>query len=250
MSDRDTWRPQWADVAVSLALLSRLPVRVDVSWAEARGAHQCWAYSVAGLILGTISAAAAWLGMAAQLPVLAIGFLIVATTAFVTGAMHYDGLADSLDGLWGGWTPAQRLEIMKDSHIGVYGIVGLVSFLGLQAALYGRLTNQDIWPVIGIMAMSRAVMVPVMAWLPNARASGLSAQVGRPTRSTATLAILIGVIVALITGAWPAVFGAALAAWAVGAIAKQKIGGQTGDILGATQQVAEASALICVIALT
>ena len=119
MSDRDTWRPQWADVAVSLALLSRLPVRVDASWAEARGAHQCWAYSVAGLILGTISAAAAWLGMAAQLPVLAIGFLIVATTAFVTGAMHYDGLADSLDGLWGGWTPAQRLEIMKDSHIGV-----------------------------------------------------------------------------------------------------------------------------------
>ena len=250
MSDRDTWRPQWADVAVSVALLSRLPVRVDVSWAKARGAHQCWAYSVAGLILGTISAAAAWLGMAAQLPVLAIGFLIVATTAFVTGAMHYDGLADSLDGLWGGWTPAQRLEIMKDSHIGVYGVVGLVSFLGLQAALYGQLTNQDIWPVIGVMAMSRAVMVPVMAWLPNARASGLSAQVGRPTRSTATLAILIGVIVALITGAWPAVFGAALAAWAVGAIAKQKIGGQTGDILGATQQVAEVSALICVIALT
>ena len=151
--------------------------------------------------------------MAAQLPVLAIGFLIVATTAFVTGAMHYDGLADSLDGLWGGWTPAQRLEIMKDSHIGVYGVVGLVSFLGLQAALYGQLTNQDIWPIIGIMAMSRAVMVPVMTWLPNARASGLSAQVGRPTRSTATLAILIGAIVALITGAWPAVFGAALAAW-------------------------------------
>ena len=55
MSDRDTWRPQWADVAASVALLSRLPVRVDVSWAKARGAHQCWAYGVAGLILGTIS---------------------------------------------------------------------------------------------------------------------------------------------------------------------------------------------------
>lgn len=250
MPDRDTWHPQWADVAASLGLLSRLPVRVDISWAEARGAHQCWAYGVAGLILGAIGATAAWLGITAQLPALAIGFIIVATTAFVTGAMHYDGLADSLDGLWGGWTPARRLEIMKDSHIGVYGVVGLVSLLGLQAALYGQLASQDLWPIVGIMAMSRAVMVPVMTWLPNARTSGLSAQVGRPTRPTAVLAVTFGIFIAVLSGAWPAVFGAAVAAWAVGAIAMRKISGQTGDILGATQQIAEVSGLLCVIALT
>ena len=250
MSNRDTWHPQWADVLTSVALLSRLPVRIDVSRATARGSRQCWAYGVVGLILGAIASSVAWVGITLQLPPLTIGFIIIATTAFVTGAMHYDGMADCLDGLWGGWTPAQRLDIMKDSHIGVYGAVGLVCLLGLQASLYEQLISQSIWPIIGIMAISRAVMVPVMTWLPNSRTSGLSAQVGRPSVSTAVLALGVGSVVALLTGAWPAILGAALAAFAVAAIAKRKIGGQTGDVLGAAQQLAEVVALICVLTIT
>jgi adenosylcobinamide-GDP ribazoletransferase len=100
MSDSDTWHPQWADVPASIGLLSRLPVRIDAAWAEARGANQSWAYALAGVIVGAITILVASLGMALHLPELAIGFIIIATTAHITGAIHYDGLADSLDGLW------------------------------------------------------------------------------------------------------------------------------------------------------
>jgi adenosylcobinamide-GDP ribazoletransferase len=182
------------------------------------------------------------------LPSLAIGLLVVGTTAWVTGAMHYDGLADSLDGLWGGWSPKQRLDIMKDSHIGVYGVVGLTCILGLQATLYGQLAAQSLWPILGVMALSRAMMVPLMTALPNARGTGLSASVGRPAPQTASLALALGAAVAALSGAWPALIGAPLGAWAVAAIAKRKIGGQTGDILGACQQCAETCALICLVA--
>ena len=98
--------------------------------------------------------------------------------------------------------------------------------------------------------MSRAAMVPVMTWMANAKISGLSAQVGRPSVPTAVLALTVGATVAVLSGAWPAVFGSVIAALAVGAIAKHKIGGQTGDILGATQQMAEVCALVFVIAMT
>ena len=249
MSNSDTWQPQWADILASIGLLSRLPVRIDANWVETRGANQCWAYALAGVLVGAITILVASLSMMLHLPDLAIGFIIVATTAYVTGAIHYDGLADSLDGLWGGWTQAQRLDIMKDSHIGVYGVIGVVCLVGLQATLYGHIVTETIWPVLGVMAMSRAVMVPVMTWLKNAKTSGLSAQVGRPSVATAILALIVGTCVALLSGAWPAIFGSIIAALAVGKIAKHKIGGQTGDILGAIQQLAEVCSLIFVIAL-
>jgi len=92
------------------------------------------------------------------------------------------------------------------------------------------------------------MMVPLMTALPNARGKGLSASVGRPAPQTASLALALGAAVAALSGAWPALIGAPLGAWVVAAIAKRKIGGQTGDILGACQQCAETCALICLVA--
>jgi hypothetical protein len=145
MSNSDTWIPKMGDIPAAIGLLSRLPMRVDMHKAQARGAHPCWAYGLAGGLLGALAALAAWAGLMLGLPSLAIGLSVVGTTAWLTGALHYDGLADSLDGLWGGWNPQQRLDIMKDSHIGVYGVVGLICVLGLQAALYGQLAAQSLW---------------------------------------------------------------------------------------------------------
>ena len=250
MSNNDTWRPQWADIPAAIGLLSRIPVRVDEAWAKERGPQQCWAFGLVGLVLGLVSSICAWIGLALDLNPLAVGILIVASVTFVSGAMHQDGLADTLDGFWGGWTRMQRLEIMKDSHIGAYGVLGLVIVVGLQAALYGQLIQKTILPIIGIMVMSRAVMVPVMAILPNARGSGLSSQIGRPKIVTAWLAMGLGSILAIVTGAWAAILGASIAAIIVALIANQKIKGQTGDILGATQQTAELTSLLFVVALS
>ena len=226
-----------------------MPVRVETQQAQARGAHPSWAYGLAGALLGALAALAAWAGLVLGLPSLAIGLLVVGTTAWVTGAMHYDGLADSLDGLWGGWSPKQRLDIMKDSHIGVYGVVGLTCILGLQAALYGQLAAQSLWPILGVMALSRAMMVPLMTALPNAPRDGIIRQRWPPRPANCQPSPC----------AWGGGCGlerrlACLdrgASWRLGRrciVAKRKIGGQTGDILGACQQCAETCALICLVA--
>lgn len=249
MSNHDNWIPEWSDLKIAISLLSRIPLRNETQHLISRGPNHLWAFPIVGILIGFICCCLGWIGLLLQLNSFAIGFLIVTAAAITTGAMHYDGLADTLDGLWGGWSAPQRLEIMKDSHIGVYGVIGLVISTGLQAALYGQIIQQSIWPIIGIMTISRAVMVPVMGFLENSRSSGLSSQVGKPKLQTIILAMTLGITIALLTGAWAAIGGAILAACAIGKIAKNKIGGQTGDILGATQQLSEVAALICIAAL-
>ena len=136
MSNNDNWTPEWSDVKIALGLLSRIPVGNQSEKLKSRGPNQLWAFPVVGVLLGILACCIAQLGIFLNLNNLAIGFLIVASSAITTGAMHFDGLADTLDGIWGGWSISQRLAIMKDSHIGVYGVVGLIVSVGLQAALY------------------------------------------------------------------------------------------------------------------
>ena len=249
MSNHDNWIPEWSDLKIAISLLSRIPLGNETQHLTSRGPNHLWAFPIVEILIGIICCCLGWIGLLLQLNNFATGFLIVMAAAITTGAMHYDGLADTLDGLWGGWSAPQRLEIMKDSHIGVYGVIGLVISTGLQAALYGQIIQQSIWPIIGIMTISRAVMVPVMGFLENSRSSGLSSEVGKPKLQTIILAMTLGITIAFLSGAWAAIGGSILAAWAVSKIAKNKIGGQTGDILGATQQLSEVSALICVTAL-
>ncbi|MCL4143386.1 UNVERIFIED_CONTAM: hypothetical protein GTU68_038383, partial [Idotea baltica] len=166
--------------------------------------------------------------------------LTLATLIITTGAMHEDGLADSADGLWGGWTPARRLEIMKDSNIGAYGVIALILSLGLRwQALTLLIVVDALAPALIVTAVvSRAAMVPVMTYLPNARTTGLSHTVGKPTSKTALIACGLAAIIALIFlgfGALWLYFAAVLTTVTCAAIARAKIKGQTGDILGATQ---------------
>jgi len=236
------------DVPAALGLLTRLPVRIDIDRATARGAAAAWAFPLAGVVVAGITALigafALWVGT----PVMIVAGLILAVQIVVTGAMHEDGLADSADGLWGGWEIARRLEIMKDSAIGTYGVLALgVSLLLRWAALVAILSAGFLWaPLIVVATVSRAPMVAMMAALPNARAGGLSQSVGRPSGATAALAGLIALAVAVVFLPWSAfavLLVVALAGIACAVIAMAKINGQTGDILGATQQICEIAAL-------
>lgn len=246
--------PQFHDIPAALGLLSRLPVKVDTDRATTRGARAAWAYPVAGLVFaliaGLVAQIALWLGLPAPLVAgLALGSLII-----ITGAMHEDGLADAADGLWGGWDVARRLEIMKDSHIGVYGVIAVALGIGLRwQALTIVIEAGALWPaLIATAAISRAVMVPLMAHLPHARASGLSHSVGRPSSQTAFSALGFAAVIALTFWHFAALWliaVALLAALSCAAIAKSKINGQTGDILGATQQITEIALLLTLAAL-
>jgi len=236
------------DVPVALGLLTRLPVTIDPERAARRGAAAAWAYPLAGAAVGavaaTLGAVATWL----SLPPVLVAAVMVASLIVVTGAMHEDGLADSADGLWGGWDKARRLEIMKDSRIGAYGVIALVIVLVARWAAIAAVLQNQAGPVflVGIAALSRAPMVAMMAWIPSARGGGLSASVGTPTSAAVWLAMGVALAIALaslgLSGIWAMAWALAAAA-AVAFIARAKIGGQTGDILGASQQLAELAAL-------
>lgn len=247
--------PVWLhDIAAALGLLTRLPVAIDTDLAMKRSAAATWAYPVVGILLGGLSLLIFVIAVMIGLPSLIAVIFIIGFNVIVTGAMHQDGLADSADGLWGGWTVERRLEIMKDSHIGVYGVCAVVLFLLLYVATLSTVAFHPLLAVglIGGAALSRAMIVVVMSTLPNARGGGLSQSVGRPPMQSMWGAVGIGcgvtVVLGLLIGqVWAAVLiicvGAA-ATFACGAIAKRKIKGQTGDILGATQQVSEVAMLI------
>lgn len=245
MPDRDTPLVQLGDIATAVALLTRLPISVP---ARQRGAAAAWAYPLAGLAVGLVAALtgtlAAWLGLSAAL---AAG-LVLLSMIVATGALHEDGLADTADGLWGGWTAQKRLEIMKDSRIGTYGVIALVLSLGLRWAALAALATQGGLggAVLAAAALSRAPMLFVMHALPSARDGGLSASVGRPGRGSVILGLGIAAILGgVLTGTriFPLLLLLSLTTFAIAAIAKAKIGGQTGDILGATQQISEIAIL-------
>ncbi|WP_145103346.1 adenosylcobinamide-GDP ribazoletransferase [Cereibacter sediminicola] len=247
---KDRLSQRWADVLLALALLTRLPLRARSL--PDRGASAAWAWPLAGVAVGGLSALVAALSLAAGLPATVAAALALAAQALVTGAMHEDGLADTADGLWGGWTRERRLEIMKDSRTGSYGVaalmlVGLVRWSALAAAL-----ESGSAVLVAAAVLSRVPMVVLMAWLPNARGAGLSQSLGRPDRRQARLAVLVALAVALlVSGPAALILGlaAASAALALGLVARAKIGGQTGDILGASQQLSEAAVFVAAAAL-
>jgi len=250
MRKNDALPRYFDELRAALSLLSRLPLPQGPH----RGAAAAWTYPLAGAIIGAIAGliglVALWWGLPTALAALAA----LAAQVIITGAMHEDGLADTVDGLWGGWTRARRLEIMKDSHIGAFGVIALIlSLTARWAALWLLFQMGGGWAwaaIITAAAVSRAVMPAVMCALPPARAAGLSHATGRPSTGTCAVAAGLAALIALVLVGW-SVFGvviwAALTTVAVALIAKNKIGGQTGDILGGAQQMAEIAVLLSII---
>ena len=255
MSKRDKedgWHDfQLRDVHLAFALLTRLPLpALDFDPASMRpAAHGAWAYPLVGLGVAGITLAVAFgLSILGAVPAVAAGGAVLAGV-LATGAMHEDGLADCADGFWGGWTVERRLEIMKDSQIGTYGVLALLLIVGLRWALLTQLLSIGALAgaVVAAAMTSRAVMVWVMHSLPAARAGGLSRQTGRPPGAAVVAALaLAAAVTALSTG--HAIFLVAalggLAGLGMMQLARAKIGGQTGDVLGGTQQIIDVLVLL------
>jgi adenosylcobinamide-GDP ribazoletransferase len=235
-------------VAEALMLLSRLPVPVRLT--VPRGARAAWAWPLAGALVAALAALAGIGALAVGLPQGVAAGLALAAGVLLTGALHEDGLADTADGLWGGSTRDRRLEILRDSRIGTYGVVALVLGLGLRWQVLAVLVA-DPWALAAAMvaaaALSRAAMAGVARALPPARPDGLSVATGRPPPGAVVLGGGIALALGLgLTGPAGAVaaLAAALAAALVAGLARARIGGQTGDILGASQQLAEIAVLL------
>ena len=240
MHRADTPLMLWSDLRGAFGLLTRLPLG-----GPGQGAAGGWAWPVAGAVVGALAALAGWAAFAAGLPVGWAAALCLAVQAMATGGLHEDGLADSFDGLTGGRDPAHRLEIMRDSRIGSFGALALMLVtLARWSALVVLVPVAPV-AVVAVAALSRAGMPALMAALPAAREGGLSRAMGRPTPLQAALAVAVGVALAAPVG-WPALGLVPMlgAVWlALGLWARARIGGQSGDILGAGQQLTEAVAL-------
>lgn len=235
------------EILLALLLLTRIPVPVLPDSTLTRGARAVWAYPVIGLLVGGMAAAIGSAVHSMGLPAVLAAGVVLGAQIILTGGLHEDGLADVADGFWGGADTAQRLEIMKDSRIGTYGMLAIMIVTGLRWGAYATLLPFGIGPLVVAAVLSRSTMPLVMAALPPARVDGLSRSIGQPASGRVLGAVVIALVLAgLIIGA-PAA-GAVIIACAGTAgfilLARAKIGGQTGDVLGAAQQISEVLILL------
>ncbi|MGI9368963.1 MAG: adenosylcobinamide-GDP ribazoletransferase [Ruegeria sp.] len=253
MTKNDTGHFSIWDIPVALVLLTRLPMPQLPETVFARQASATWAFPLVGLAVGALSVAVGWIGLIINLPTLVCAILMVITLIISTGAMHEDGLADTFDGLWGGTTPERRLKIMKDSHIGTYGVLALgLSQLLRIGSISDLLTLNLLHGVVAAAIFSRSLMPFIMKWLPNARGTGLSHQVGKPQIVPVSVGLGLAfslILILLGTNALIPAMVACFTAAIVAVISRSKICGQTGDILGSVQQVSEISFLLALTAL-
>lgn len=234
------------DVLLCLGFFTRIPAGGPT---DRRLADAIWAVPVVGILVGISGAfaffAATWL----NLPATIAAALALAAIMLVTGCLHEDGLADVADGFGGGATRERKLEIMKDSRIGTFGVLALVlTVLVRWSALVALSASVSVWLVlIAANAGSRGAIPALMTALPPARATGLSAGAGAVSFNTSLAAAAIGFVGLLLLGPLTAlVAAAALVAWflILKALSQRQIDGQTGDVLGTLQQGGEIVVLL------
>lgn len=250
------------DIAATLRFYSRLPVPGGDAEAHAAPSLDRIAYAIplAGVVIGLVGGIVLLGAVALKLPPFLAATLAVAALAFATGCFHEDGLADTADGLGGGRDRAHKLTIMRDSRIGTYGAATLMLALLLRVGAIEALVAaagplRAALTIVAAAAISRAAGVLLLLALPPARMDGASAAFGRPSPDAAlSCALVAALVVAVILvpsfgvgAAFAGLIGPAAALLLMMRLAGGLIGGQTGDVAGATQQVAEIVFLIGVL---
>lgn len=252
----------WRETLIVAAFLTRLPVfrherreadeedADEVIVPEGDLATASRTFPLVGFAVGLLGAAvlvlAKWIGLG---PFLAAVFAIAAVI-IVTGGLHEDGLADTAEGFIAGRDPEAKLAIMRDTRMGGLAVLALVFSVLLRVGALASIagTFAAAAALIAAATFSRAVLPAVMAWFEPARLQGLAVTAGKPPKDRVVVSILIGVVFVFIfmgplSGLFALVVGTA-AAGAVAALAQREVGGYTGDILGAIQQLTEIAILL------
>jgi adenosylcobinamide-GDP ribazoletransferase len=247
----DEWAPWLAERAGELSagilFLTRLPLPRHAPAAEPQAAlaRAAWAFPLAGFVVGLIGAMVYALAHRLVLFPWPAAALAVAATLAATGALHEDGLADTADGFGGGDSRERKLEIMRDARIGSYGVCALALSILLRAGAVASLADTGLAAAALVAAHSgaRAAIAAAMFFVPPARSDGLSFAAGRPSAAGAGIAVAIGFLIVLfclgLVHALAAAIAVAIAVALLARLSEAQIGGQTGDVLGAVEQVSE-----------
>ena len=239
--------PRPRHLRAAFVFLTTLPVGPEPDGESS--AASSWAWPVVGACVGILGGSVAYLSILAGTGTAVAALLSIAVMIVATGALHEDGLADSADGLFSGGTRDKRMEIMRDSRTGAYGAIAIAVFLiGRHASLDNLLQASQVFgPLIAACSASRAAMQFVLRFLPMARPDGLAAGFGVPPNLSVASGLVLASILAFTVVGWqfaPAIAIALATAFVVAWIATRRIGGVTGDVLGAAQQSAELSCMI------
>lgn len=238
------------ELVAAFMLLTRLPV----GWfgclcADNSFARAVWAYPIVGVAIGAIGAAVYWLSARIGMPPAFAAVCVIAATVLATGALHEDALADMADGFGGGRSRAQKLEIMRDSRVGTFGVLALVLSVAARAAAITSIAvpGKVAIALIATGSLARGAMLVPVILLSPARTDGLGAGLRTAGKTRALLGLVLSATIAFLllspVAAAGAVATAVSAALCLSALAWRQIGGYTGDVLGATEMIAECSAL-------
>ncbi|HYC05676.1 MAG TPA: adenosylcobinamide-GDP ribazoletransferase [Azospirillaceae bacterium] len=249
-----------AEFAAAVIFLTRIPIPWNKEWpADLDSRALAW-FPIVGCLIGAAGGALYWALAQVGLPALPAALVTVGALIWLTGALHEDGLADVADGFGGGRDRAAKLEIMKDSRVGTYGAAALLlSVLARVMALAAiGAPREAALALIGAHAYSRGLLPAVKLLLPSARPGGTADRTGKPNSARALSAFIVGLSLAA-TAIGEMNLGSGMAGASILAIsgcgvallahiARRQVGGVTGDVLGAGQQVAEALFLLAALA--
>jgi adenosylcobinamide-GDP ribazoletransferase len=238
------------NLAAAVSFLTRIPVRLREE--PSMTAAVPW-FPVVGAGIGVIVGGVA-VGLAELVPMSVAAAVAVLVGVLVTGAFHEDGLADVADAFAGGWTVEQRLRILKDPLHGSYGVAALCGTIVLRIVALASLGPAVAFAgAVAAHTLARGAAVGLMGTVRVATADGLGADYARSLpRRSAVVGVAVSIAIAAVATGWwvgPLAVAAVLAAITVGWLAVRKIGGITGDVLGATEQVAECLVLVTITAL-
>jgi adenosylcobinamide-GDP ribazoletransferase len=241
-------------VLAAVSFLTILPVarRVELDGADvARGSSF---FPLVGAAIGALTGVVV-MALGDDLPALLAAAIGVAAGVSVTGALHLDGLADCADG-FGGRTPEDRLRIMRDHTIGTYGASALLLDLLVRVSALGALagTTDAVLVAAAAGGMARAAGPVLAAALPyaQARPGAGEALSAHPSRARAIAAATLGVVVAAVCvgiDVWAVVLVAAIVIVLVGLSARRRLGGVTGDVMGAASELVEIAVLTVLVAM-
>lgn len=234
---------------VAFGFLTTLPVpQLGEYDPKALGRSTAW-FPLVGLVMGAIVAGVHY-GLAFVFPLPVVAVLSTLLWIVLSGGLHLDGLGDSFDALICATTPERRLEILKDVHLGAYGVIGLVGAILLKAVLIFSLPKEHIFFAIPLAAATARWILVLAAQQPSARPGGLGDMTKQGMLKTdwipAAVLMIVLLGVSLYFGRWQALIAVAVAhllAFIVFWIARKKIGGLTGDIFGLSAELVELAIL-------
>ncbi len=260
-------RYQLRELVAALSFLTILPIpgAAQLFDTDEEGEAEFIIGSAYFPLVGLLLAVLLWLFLlltSAVFPSIVLAALLLVAQIVLTGGLHLDGLMDSCDGLFGGSTPEQKLEIMRDSRVGSFGVLGVVCVLLIRFAAFASMFSVIASKHIHLLTVALFMVLPVARWgmilavgvFPGARLSGLGYAFRRTiTRPRLLAAAITSLIIVLVAGhlagllVW--VVGT-LAALGVGGLITQQVGGLTGDSYGAIEEITEIVLLLLIILLS